>query len=69
MHKFYFQLNILFPFNFKLQEDPYNEEAQRGLSKIGPTRDDISLAKAYVRGRDYTAAIELITKIIEVSNE
>lgn len=54
-------------FMFQLEEDPYNEDAQHGLSKVEPTREDISLAKALVRGRDYSAAIELITKIIEVS--
>jgi hypothetical protein len=51
-----------------LEEDPYNEEAQLGLSKVEPTREDISKAKALVRGNDYKGAIELITKIIEVSN-
>ena len=51
----------------KLEEDQYNEEARRGLDKIEPTRQDIFLAKAFVRGRDYGAAIELITRIIEVS--
>ncbi|XP_069676051.1 dnaJ homolog subfamily C member 3 [Periplaneta americana] len=49
-----------------LETEPNNEEAHRGLSKVEPTRDDISLAKAFVRGRDYRAAVELITKIIEV---
>jgi len=49
-----------------LEEDPYNEDAQLGLSKVEPAREDISLAKALVRGKDYKGAIELITKIIEV---
>jgi len=51
-----------------LQEDSYNEDAQLGLSKVEPAREDISLAKALVQGKDYKGAIELITKIIEVSN-
>jgi hypothetical protein len=54
-------------FIFQLEEDSYNEDAQHGLSKVEPTREDISLAKALVRERDYRTAIELITKIIEVS--
>ena len=53
---------------FKLEEDPYNEDVQLGLSKVEPAREDISRAKALVRGNDYKGAIELITKIIEVSN-
>lgn len=52
-----------------MEEDPYNEDAQLGLSKVEPAREDISLAKALVRGKDYKGAIELITKIIEVSNK
>jgi len=51
-----------------LEEDPYNEDAQLGFSKVEPAREDISQAKALVRGKDYKGAIELITKIIEVSN-
>jgi hypothetical protein len=60
-------LCIVCCFVFQLQEDPYNEDAHNGLIKVEPIREDISLAKAFVRGRDYKAAIELITKIIEVS--
>lgn len=49
-----------------LEEDPYNEDALNGLSKVEPTKADISLARALVRERDYRGAVELITKIIEV---
>jgi hypothetical protein len=59
---------IISCFIFKLEEDPYNEDALNGLSKVEPTRDDISLARALVHARDYRGAVDLITKIIEVSN-
>ncbi|XP_023705057.1 dnaJ homolog subfamily C member 3 isoform X2 [Cryptotermes secundus] len=49
-----------------LEEDSYNEDALIGLSKVEPTRVDISQARALVHARDYRNAVELITKILEV---
>nr|CAD7260022.1 unnamed protein product [Timema shepardi]CAD7571624.1 unnamed protein product [Timema californicum] len=48
-----------------LADDSNNEEAYRTLQKIEPTREEIQLAKAFIRGSDHTAAIELLTKVIE----
>ncbi|KAJ9573511.1 hypothetical protein L9F63_009075, partial [Diploptera punctata] len=61
------QLNEAYAdFKRVLEDDPSNEEAYRGVSKIEPTKHDISLAKAFVREGDYSIAIDLITKIIEI---
>ncbi|KAJ8891715.1 hypothetical protein PR048_004244 [Dryococelus australis] len=43
-----------------------SDEAYSNLMRVTPARHDIELAKAYMRGRDYISAVELLTKIIEV---
>ncbi|XP_067014153.1 dnaJ homolog subfamily C member 3 [Anabrus simplex] len=49
-----------------LQLNPYNEEAMLSYSRIGPVKEDIELAQDLYRRQDYPAAIDVITRIIEV---
>lgn len=46
--------------------DPHNHDAANYRSVIDPARDDIALAQAFMRGRDYHAAVELISKVLEI---
>ncbi|XP_034232660.1 dnaJ homolog subfamily C member 3 [Thrips palmi] len=46
--------------------EPHNPDAAHFRSLIDPARHDIALAEAFMRGRDYPAAVELITKILEI---
>lgn len=48
------------------QVDPHNHEAMLGYSRIGPTQEDIEFAHELVDRQDYPAAIDLITRVIEV---
>ncbi|XP_047107810.1 dnaJ homolog subfamily C member 3 [Schistocerca piceifrons] len=49
-----------------LQENPFNEEALLGQSRVEPAMYDIQLAERYVEMGECSAAIDTITKVIEV---
>ncbi|KAK3915928.1 DnaJ-like protein subfamily C member 3 [Frankliniella fusca] len=48
------------------QWDPHNQDAAHYRNMIDPARDDIALAQAFMRGHDYQAAVDLISKILEI---
>lgn len=45
--------------------EPHNEDAFNGYSKIYPIQEEIALAEQYVDAKEYAAAVDLISKIIE----
>ncbi|KAL0849689.1 hypothetical protein ABMA28_011655 [Loxostege sticticalis] len=47
--------------------DPYNEEAINQYHRVDEYADDLRLAEAYYRGADHRAAVELATRLLEVS--
>ncbi|KAI4464290.1 hypothetical protein MML48_3g00019216 [Holotrichia oblita] len=50
-----------------LSLDPYNEEANELLHRIGPTTEKKRLADYYYGNDDYLNAIQLLSEVIEVS--
>ncbi|KAJ1523681.1 hypothetical protein ONE63_001521 [Megalurothrips usitatus] len=48
------------------QWEPHNQDAAHYRNLVDPARDDIALAQAFMRGRDFHAAVDLITKILEI---
>ncbi|XP_045760276.1 dnaJ homolog subfamily C member 3 [Maniola jurtina] len=48
-------------------EEPYNEEAANMYHRVDELAEDLRLAEAYYRGRDYRAAADLATRLLEVS--
>ncbi|NP_001296552.1 dnaJ homolog subfamily C member 3 [Bombyx mori] len=47
--------------------DPYNEEAINQYHRIDEYIDDLRLVEAYYRGGDHRAAVELATRLLDVS--
>ncbi|CAG4976823.1 unnamed protein product [Parnassius apollo] len=47
--------------------DPYNEEAVAQYHRIDEYADDLRLAEAYYRGGEFRAAVELATRLLEIS--
>lgn len=47
--------------------DSYNEEAVEQYHHIDGYIEDLRLAEAYYRGGDYSACVELSTRLLEVS--
>ncbi|XP_023942422.2 dnaJ homolog subfamily C member 3 [Bicyclus anynana] len=47
--------------------EPYNEEAASMYHRVDELAEDLRLAEAYYRGRDYRAAADLATRLLEVS--
>ncbi|XP_063634126.1 dnaJ homolog subfamily C member 3 [Cydia splendana] len=47
--------------------DPYNSEALAQYHKIDEYMEDLRLVEAYYRGGDHRAAVELATRLLEVS--
>lgn len=52
---------------FQTYADPYNEEAITQYHKIDEYIDAMRLTEAYYRGRDFRAAVEMSTQLLEVS--
>lgn len=57
---------LCFFFPLKAHIEPHNEDAFNGYSKIYPIQEEIALAEQYVDAKEYAAAVDLISKIIEV---
>lgn len=47
--------------------EPYNEEAHAGFGRVDELAEELRLAEAYYRGRDYRAAADLATRLLETS--
>ena len=70
-----FESNILYVredliykfYQFQLEYDTKNQQARDNLQRIEPLKDDIEDAKDMFHNGDHQAAIELLTKAIEVS--
>lgn len=52
-------------FEWVLRYDPYNEEANHHYSNIEPLKQDLLMADMLYHDRNYMAAIEIYTKIIQ----
>lgn len=53
----------------QVKKEPTNEEAMQQIQLLAPVHSDILTAKDFYRNRQYDAAIEILSRIIDVCIE
>ncbi|XP_076324842.1 dnaJ homolog subfamily C member P58IPK isoform X1 [Tachypleus tridentatus] len=53
-------------YEWVLRLDPLNEEAQRAYRDLEPVKHDLELAYILIEDRDYIAAIDVLTRLLQV---